>query len=95
MHQRLFSLATIIPFVHDRLSTGGPLARPLAPTHRIQRPDGSWEGMWGICFTYGIWFAIDGLVEAGLSGDHPAILKACEFLISKQKVRDDLGIEWS
>jgi squalene cyclase len=41
--------------------------------------------MWGICFTYGTWFAIDGLMEAGVPKDHPAILKACEFLISKQK----------
>ena len=31
----------------------------------IQRPDGSWEGMWGICFTYGVWFGVEGLMEAG------------------------------
>ena len=52
----------------------------------IQRADGSWEGMWGICFTYGIWFAMDGLIEAGVAPDHPAVLKACAFLISKQQV---------
>ena len=27
--------------------------------------------MWGICFTYGTWFAIDGLISAGVSSDHP------------------------
>lgn len=21
-----------------------------------QRPDGSWYGSWGVCFTYGAWF---------------------------------------
>ena len=36
-----------------------------------QRKDGSWEGMWGICFTYGTWFAIDGLVSAGVDHTHP------------------------
>ncbi|KNC77714.1 hypothetical protein SARC_09830 [Sphaeroforma arctica JP610] len=53
----------------------------------VQRPDGSFEGMWGICFTYGIWFAIDGLVEAGETYDSPtgAAKRACAFLLSKQK----------
>lgn len=51
----------------------------------IQRPDGSWEGMWGICFTYGTWFGVEGLIDAGYEKDHPRIVKACEFLISKQK----------
>ena len=23
---------------------------------RDQRPDGSWYGSWGVCFTYGAWF---------------------------------------
>lgn len=26
---------------------------------QIQRPDGSWYGSWGICFTYGTWFGIE------------------------------------
>ena len=30
-----------------------------------QRADGSWEGLWGICFTYGTWFGIEGLIAAG------------------------------
>ncbi|KDP37003.1 hypothetical protein JCGZ_06059 [Jatropha curcas] len=24
----------------------------------IQKPDGSWYGNWGVCFTYGTWFAL-------------------------------------
>eukprot|EP00055_Hartaetosiga_balthica_P006445 m.20203 g.20203 ORF g.20203 m.20203 type:complete len:722 (-) comp5225_c0_seq1:126-2291(-) len=50
-----------------------------------QRDDGSFEGMWGICFTYGTWFALDGLGGAGYDYDHPSIKKACDFLVSKQK----------
>jgi squalene/oxidosqualene cyclase-like protein len=49
-----------------------------------QRRDGSWEGSWGICFTYGAWFGTWGLRAAGLATDHPAILRAAEFLLGKQ-----------
>lgn len=33
---------------------------------RSQRPDGSWYGSWGVCFTYAAFFAIDVLVAAGV-----------------------------
>ena len=42
----------------------------------IQRSDGSWEGSWGVCFTYGTWFGIWGLLEAGVSIKHSSIQKA-------------------
>jgi squalene/oxidosqualene cyclase-like protein len=50
----------------------------------LQRPDGSWEGNWGICFTYGTWFGIWGLLDAGAKADDPAIVRAAGFLRSKQ-----------
>ncbi|GMN64838.1 hypothetical protein TIFTF001_033907 [Ficus carica] len=50
-----------------------------------QLPDGSWHGCWGICFTYGTWFAVAGLVAYGKSHKNsPALRKACQFLLSKQ-----------
>lgn len=49
-----------------------------------QRPDGSFEGSWGICFTYGTWFGIEGLKAAGFRAKSPEIQRACAFLISKQ-----------
>jgi len=59
----------------------------------IQRPDGSWFGSWGICFTYGTWFGVEGFVAAGegkKQNPYQAnINKACEFLVSKQ--REDGG----
>ncbi|EGG18936.1 cycloartenol synthase [Cavenderia fasciculata] len=51
----------------------------------IQRADGSWIGSWGICFTYGTWFGIEGLVAAGEPLSSPHIVKACKFLVSKQR----------
>ncbi|KAF3787557.1 putative squalene--hopene cyclase [Nymphaea thermarum] len=42
-------------------------------------------GNWGICFTYGTWFGVEGLVAGGMTYQNcSAIRKACEFLLSKQ-----------
>lgn len=30
-----------------------------------QRPDGSWYGSWGVCFTYATLFAVDALASMG------------------------------
>jgi squalene/oxidosqualene cyclase-like protein len=54
-----------------------------------QRDDGSFEGSWGVCFTYGTWFGIEGMRAAGLASDHPAVRRAVAFL--KQKQRPDGG----
>ncbi|KAG5242921.1 cycloartenol synthase family protein [Salix suchowensis] len=51
----------------------------------IQEKDGSWYGSWGVCFTYGIWFGIKGLVAGGKNfNNSSSIRKACDFLLSKQ-----------
>jgi len=49
-----------------------------------QRDDGSWEGSWGICFTYGAWFGTWGLRAAGLAADDAALARAADFLLAKQ-----------
>ncbi|KAK2978538.1 hypothetical protein RJ640_018233 [Escallonia rubra] len=47
-------------------------------------------GNWGVCFTYGTWFAIRGLVTAGkMHYNCRAIRKAVHFLLKSQ--RDDGG----
>nr|UAK14941.1 cycloartenol synthase [Cucumis sativus] len=51
----------------------------------IQATDGSWYGSWGVCFTYGGWFGIKGLVAAGRRYENSSSLrKACDFLLSKE-----------
>ncbi|XP_037542212.1 lanosterol synthase-like isoform X1 [Nematolebias whitei] len=55
---------------------------------RVQRSDGSWEGSWGVCFTYGTWFGL----EAFACMDHTyeneevpdEVQKACRFLLDRQ-----------
>ncbi|KAK8635353.1 hypothetical protein V6N13_004094 [Hibiscus sabdariffa] len=42
-------------------------------------------GSWGVCFTYGTWFGVKGLVAAGKSfNNSSSIQRACSFLLSKQ-----------
>jgi len=56
-----------------------------------QRADGSWEGSWGVCFTYGTWFGVSGVVAAGVRPEHPSLRAAARFLLERQ--RSDGG--WS
>jgi squalene/oxidosqualene cyclase-like protein len=57
----------------------------------IQRNDGSWYGSWGVCFTYGTWFGIEGLITAGEDTTSPAVEKAVNFLLSKQNSNGGWG----
>lgn len=54
-----------------------------------QRADGSWYGSWAVCFTYGTWFAVEGLLAAGDKTD--AVKRGCEFLVSKQNADGGWG----
>ncbi|RDA95893.1 hypothetical protein CP533_5221 [Ophiocordyceps camponoti-saundersi (nom. inval.)] len=57
-----------------------------------QRPDGSWYGSWGICFTYATMFALESMASIGETYENSETARAgCEFLLSKQ--REDGG--WS
>lgn len=52
---------------------------------RAMRPDGSWYGSWGICFTYAGMFALESLASVGETCQNSAqVRKACQFLVSKQ-----------
>lgn len=42
-------------------------------------------GTWGVCFTYGAFFAIRGLVAVGRTyGNSISVRNGCRFLLSKQ-----------
>lgn len=52
---------------------------------KIQAADGSWYGSWGVCFAYGTWFGIKGLVASGKNFSNSfSIRRACDFLLSRQ-----------
>lgn len=54
-----------------------------------QHTDGSWYGSWAVCFTYGTWFAVEGLLAAGDATD--AVKRGCEFLVSRQNTDGGWG----
>nr|DAD38743.1 TPA_asm: hypothetical protein HUJ06_013065 [Nelumbo nucifera] len=61
------------------------ISRAIDYIEKTQKSDGSWYGCWGICFTYGTWFAVEALVACGKNYyNSPHIQKACAFLLSKQ-----------
>uniref|UniRef100_A0A7N0TAK0 Terpene cyclase/mutase family member n=1 Tax=Kalanchoe fedtschenkoi TaxID=63787 RepID=A0A7N0TAK0_KALFE len=58
----------------------------------IQMADGSWYGNWGVCFTYGTWFALGGLAAAGKNYNNcAAIRKGTEFLLNTQRENGGWG----
>jgi lanosterol synthase len=61
------------------------IARGVALLKSRQRPDGSYLGFWGVNFTYGCFHVIEALRAAGVDARDPAIARAAEWLISKQK----------
>ncbi|RUQ26941.1 squalene--hopene cyclase [Peribacillus cavernae] len=45
-----------------------------------QERDGSWYGRWGICYLYGTWAAVTGLIASGKRPESSAIQKAAAWL---------------
>nr|UXX25229.1 cycloartenol synthase [Aloe vera] len=61
------------------------IAKAVRFIEKIQLPDGSWYGSWAVCFTYGTWFGVKGLIAGGKTYHNSScIRKACDFLLSKQ-----------
>ncbi|XP_060088070.1 lanosterol synthase [Heteronotia binoei] len=64
------------------------LQKGLQYCRNTQRADGSWEGSWGVCITYGTWFALEAFAcvqhtyQDGVACKE--VSRACEFLVSKQ-----------
>ncbi|HEY2421030.1 MAG TPA: prenyltransferase/squalene oxidase repeat-containing protein, partial [Neobacillus sp.] len=53
-----------------------------------QRNDGSWYGRWGICYLYGTWSAVTGLVAVGITASHNSVKNAINWL---KKIQNEDG----
>ncbi|MED6164230.1 Lupeol synthase [Stylosanthes scabra] len=70
---------------HRRKEVDHSISQAIRYIENTQNPDGSWYGCWGICYTYGTWFAVKGLSACGKNYENcPSLRKACQFLLSKQ-----------
>ncbi|KZE66165.1 hypothetical protein AWM68_07265 [Fictibacillus phosphorivorans] len=49
-----------------------------------QEQDGSWYGRWGVCFIYGTWAAVTGLIACGINPQNKKIQKAKHWLLNVQ-----------
>ncbi len=56
-----------------------------------QGADGSFQGSWAVCFTYGAWFGVTALRDAGFLPGHPAMRRAVEFLLRHQRSDGGFG----
>ncbi|XP_010048521.2 cycloartenol synthase [Eucalyptus grandis] len=82
--QALTSFVKMYPH-HRRKEIDSCVAKAINFLESIQLPDGSWYGSWGVCYTYGTWFGVKGLVAGGRTyANSSSIRRACTFLLSKQ-----------
>ncbi|MFF5229666.1 squalene--hopene cyclase [Dactylosporangium sp. NPDC000521] len=51
---------------------------------RAQEADGSWFGRWGANHVYGVGCVVPALVAAGIQPQHPAVLRALDWLLLHQ-----------
>lgn len=49
-----------------------------------QEKDGSWYGRWGICYIYGTWAALTGLMAVGVPPEEEAVKRAVQWLLRIQ-----------
>lgn len=81
---------------HRREEIQRVLRRGASFLEAMQRTDGSWYGCWGVCFTYGCWFGIEGLIAAGKDPTTcQEIQRSIKFLLSKQNSDGGWGEDFS
>ncbi|XP_026440994.1 beta-amyrin synthase-like isoform X1 [Papaver somniferum] len=70
---------------HRKIEIENAIAKAVNYIEHTQHPDGSWYGVWGVCFIYGSWWALRGLAAVGKSyKNSQTVCKACDFLLSIQ-----------
>ena len=71
--------------VERGVEIGEAVAMGVAFLKSIQKADGSWYGSWAVCFTYGTWFGVEGLMAGGEGAESAAVRKAVAWVVGCQK----------
>lgn len=57
----------------------------IAYIRSAQQADGSWYGLWGVCFTYAGMFALEAFHTVGRTyANDESVRRGCDFLVSRQ-----------
>ncbi|SEI05029.1 sporulene cyclase [Halobacillus karajensis] len=56
------------------------IARGIEWLRKKQNQNGSWYGRWGICYIYGTWAAVTGLIACGADSKAPMLRNAVQWL---------------
>jgi lanosterol synthase len=62
---------------------------------KFQRPDGSFYGSWGVCFTYAGWLVADMLQLAGEPAEGDTLTRLARFFIEKQNADGGWGEDFN
>src|SRR5207253_7006496 len=81
------------PALAGRLS--GAIDRGVACLRAAQRPDGSYHGFWGVCFTYAAFLVLEALHATGVASSDPTITRAVAFLRMHQRDDGAWAEHWS
>ena len=65
--------------------------RAVAYLRSTQRPDGTWDGRWGVNALYGTWQAVGGIVWAGADPDEPMLARTLDWLRRRQNPDGGFG----
>jgi len=65
-------------------ATSQVMRRGVDYLRKLQLPDGSWYGRWGMNYIYGTWSVVGALNAAGIDPQSPEIRKAAKWLIAIQ-----------
>ena len=66
--------------------------RAIDYVRNAQRPDGSWYGSWGICFSYAGMFALESLAAVGETyTNSERVRRACKFFLDRQRADGGWG----
>ncbi|KAB2613204.1 beta-amyrin synthase-like [Pyrus ussuriensis x Pyrus communis] len=77
---------------HRKKETDQFITNAAQYVENTQMEDGSWYGNWGVCFTYGTWFALGGLTAAGKTFNNCVVIrKAISFLLRMQNENGGWG----
>jgi squalene/oxidosqualene cyclase-like protein len=77
-----------------RADVRGAIERGVSFLRSQQRADGSYAGTWGVNFTYAIFHVIEALGEAGTPSSDETVIRAADWLASKQKPDGGWGEHW-